>query len=209
MFGYWAFLEGDVANYWSVTRRHPKSHTPCSWNQQSYQGTILVSIDDYHTKRSPCPSRFHGGGGGGGGGVWLLQCQGSGWGWSANRPLFLCSHGPKTFHSNWIPLTASIQVPQTNPWSSAMSSHLDTLVLGWNYLKWSHLIFKYESRISPYNCHGRARMRTRAVEWLVDCCIQETGDRSGRGWPWTHQQQNAVGFNSGDGVAIGVGDNDY
>ena len=41
----WAFLEGDVENYWSVTRCHLKSPTPCSWNQRSYPGATWASRD--------------------------------------------------------------------------------------------------------------------------------------------------------------------
>ena len=43
----------------------------------------------------------------------------------------------------------------------------------WNHQHWSHVIFADESRFSLYHCDGRARIRQRVGELLVDCCIQE------------------------------------
>ena len=43
----------------------------------------------------------------------------------------------------------------------------------WNSQHWYHVIFADESRFSLYHCHGRARVRRRVGERLVDCCIQE------------------------------------
>ena len=42
----------------------------------------------------------------------------------------------------------------------------------WNH-RWSHVIFADESRFIPNHCYGCGRVRRRAGEWLVDCCIQE------------------------------------
>ena len=46
----WAFPEGDIENYWSVTECHLKSPTLCSWEQQSYPGAMWASIEDTHIK---------------------------------------------------------------------------------------------------------------------------------------------------------------
>ena len=43
----------------------------------------------------------------------------------------------------------------------------------WKHQQWSHVIFADESRFSLYHCDGRARVRKRVGERLVDCCIQE------------------------------------
>ena len=37
-----AFSEGDIHNYWSITRCHLKSPTLCSWEQQCYTGTVGI-----------------------------------------------------------------------------------------------------------------------------------------------------------------------
>ena len=49
----------------------------------------------------------------------------------------------------------------------------------WNHQHWSHVIFADESRFSLYHCGGRARVRRRVGERLVDCCIQETDGNVG------------------------------
>ena len=51
----WAFSEGDVKNYWSVTRCHLNISTSCWWEQQSYPGTTRASIEDDRIKRRPRP----------------------------------------------------------------------------------------------------------------------------------------------------------
>ena len=57
--GSWAFSEGDLENYWSVTRCHLKRFMPCSWKEQSYSGATWAPTEDDHIKRKPRPSPYH------------------------------------------------------------------------------------------------------------------------------------------------------
>ena len=124
----------------------------------------------------------------------------------ANRTL--CLHGPKTFGTSLIALMKYRQLRQTDSRSSSTLPHFGTLAApDWNKLPRSHLIFADMSRVTPQNYNGRARPHfCHVVERLVDCCIRELRDQSGRGWPWTHQQilleTSADGSSSCDGVPI-------
>ena len=54
----------------------------------------------------------------------------------------------------------------------------------WNHQHWFRVIFTYESRFRLYNCSGRAIVRWRAGERLLDCCILETDGIRGSFVSW-------------------------
>ena len=55
----WVSSEGEVKNYWSVTRCRLKRHTLCSWEQHSYPTATWVSIEGDHIKRRSRPFLHH------------------------------------------------------------------------------------------------------------------------------------------------------
>ena len=111
----WAFAEGDVKNYWSVTGCHLKSPTLYSWEQQSNSGAKRASIEDNQIKRRPCSSAHLEA-------EEFLQNQGGADQviWAACR----CPHGPRTFSSSWISFNTSRPMPQTDSSSSLPPTHV-------------------------------------------------------------------------------------
>ena len=180
----WAFPEGDVENYWSVTGCHLKSPALCSWEQQSYPGTTWASIEENHIKQKSYPSAL------------LLEVeefslavQNHGGADQANWMPCRCPHGPRAFSSSWIHQDRWLTPDHRR--CRRMFAHRHR---NWDRQGSSHVLCADASIVSLYNCYGHARVFRRVFERLVDCYIKETdgirrnGDQSGRGWPWTHHR---------------------
>ena len=92
----WAFSEGDVGNYSSVTVCHLKIPAPYSWEQQSYSGVTWASIYGHHIKIWPCHFLYPDAK------EFSPSVQVQDWAAWTNWTSCVCSHGPNTFNCSWI-----------------------------------------------------------------------------------------------------------
>ena len=117
----WAFSEGDVVNYWSVTRCHLKSYTMFVRAPLLPVGYMRIYCRRSHQKKTVHFSVSWGG---------SIFSQHPGSRWSSSDELnwvpCLCQHSSKMFSSSWISLKTSIPMPQTDSWPSLPPPHVST-----------------------------------------------------------------------------------
>ena len=127
--------EGDVEDYWSVTRCHMKVQGSIR-DSSNLRGHSLITITP---KRRPYHKVK----------CFFFQCLGSGWSWSGGLDALSCPHGPRAFSNSWVSLKTPRPMPQTDSWSWLPPANVGRQVPNLNHQQWCHEIFDDDSRISP------------------------------------------------------------
>ena len=108
---------GELSECHRVPYKNP---TLWSWEQQSYPGATLASIDDNNIKKRWCPFMHLEAE------VFSPSCPASGWSRSDEQDF---PHGPRMFSSSWISPKTSRPMPQTDSWPSPLPPHVGTQAL--------------------------------------------------------------------------------